>query len=104
MCHHTRYIEFRAAIRRKETTVSKEVNRRNFVGAVSAAAALSAQNAHAATGEAALLGGKPVRTEPFPSWPVADEREDNALVEVVRSRKWGRGNGSRVDQFESAYA
>jgi dTDP-4-amino-4,6-dideoxygalactose transaminase len=84
--------------------MEKDVNRRNFVGAVSAGALLSQHTALAATSEPALLGGKPVRTEPFPSWPVADEHEDTAMVEVVRSRRWGRGNGGRVTQFESSYA
>lgn len=84
--------------------MAKNVNRRNFVGAVSAAAVLSQNIAPAAVTEPAVLGGKPVRTEPFPSWPVADEHEDQAMVEVVHSRKWGRGNGGRVNQFESAYA
>src|SRR3954452_18611295 len=98
MCHHTRYIQFR------RIAVEKNVNRRNFVGAVSAAAVLSTHSVSAATSEPAVLGGKPVRTEPFPSWPVADEHEENAMVEVVRSKKWGRGDGGRVNQFESSYA
>jgi dTDP-4-amino-4,6-dideoxygalactose transaminase len=52
----------------------------------------------------AVLGGKPIRTEPFPSWPVWDSTEENALVEIIRSGKWGRGNGQCVDRFEAAYA
>jgi perosamine synthetase len=80
------------------------MNRRNFAGAVSAAAMLSHQTAAAASSEPALLGGKPVRTEPFPAWPVTEETEDTAMIEVVRSRRWGRGNGGRVTQFESSYA
>ncbi len=38
----------------------------------------------------ALLGGTPVRTAPFPAWPVHDEREVEAVTEVVRSGKWWR--------------
>jgi dTDP-4-amino-4,6-dideoxygalactose transaminase len=38
----------------------------------------------------ALLGGTPVRTAPFPEWPVHDEREVEAVTEVVRSGKWWR--------------
>ncbi len=41
---------------------------------------------------------------PFPSWPVFDEREENALSEVLRSRKWYRGDGQTVSKFEEAYA
>lgn len=41
-------------------------------------------------GKLALRGGKPVRTEPFPTWPVHDEREVQAVTDVVRSGKWWR--------------
>lgn len=37
----------------------------------------------------AILGGEPVRTEPFPQWPVFDERDEEAVVRVVRSGNWG---------------
>jgi len=52
----------------------------------------------------ALLGGKPARNGPFPSWPVFDEREEDALLKVLRSGKWFRGWGSHVARFEQAYA
>jgi dTDP-4-amino-4,6-dideoxygalactose transaminase len=50
----------------------------------------------------ALLGGTPVRRARFPGWPVADAREEEALVALVRSGKWFRGE--KVSAFESAYA
>jgi dTDP-4-amino-4,6-dideoxygalactose transaminase len=37
----------------------------------------------------ALLGGEPVRTEPYPPWPFHDERDVAAVSEVVRSQQWG---------------
>jgi dTDP-4-amino-4,6-dideoxygalactose transaminase len=37
----------------------------------------------------AILGGEPVRNEPYPSWPVFDEREVDAVSAVVRSGRWG---------------
>ena len=37
----------------------------------------------------ALHGGTPTRTEPYPQWPVHDEREVAAVAEVVRSGRWG---------------
>jgi dTDP-4-amino-4,6-dideoxygalactose transaminase len=37
----------------------------------------------------ALHGGTPTRTEPYPEWPVHDEREVEAVDEVVRSGRWG---------------
>ena len=54
----------------------------------------------------AINGGKPVRTRPFASWPIWDEREEHALVEVLRSGVWGAldPERSRVAQFEGAFA
>lgn len=37
----------------------------------------------------ALRGGTPVRTTPFTAWPIYDEREANALQQVLASRNWG---------------
>ncbi len=37
----------------------------------------------------AILGGKPTRTEPYPAWPVHDERDVEAVSNVVRSGNWG---------------
>ena len=36
----------------------------------------------------AICGGSPVRTNPFPAWPVFDEREEQALLAVLRSGNW----------------
>ncbi|MGG1554368.1 DegT/DnrJ/EryC1/StrS family aminotransferase [Paenibacillus ferrarius] len=41
----------------------------------------------------ALDGGAPVRTEPFPAWPVFGELEEQLILDVVRSGKWG-GTGA----------
>jgi dTDP-4-amino-4,6-dideoxygalactose transaminase len=38
----------------------------------------------------AIRGGEPLRKAPFPSWPVHDESEVEAVTEVVRSGKWFR--------------
>jgi perosamine synthetase len=96
--------------------VTKPVSRRSFLGTVVAAGALgggrtaqartstSPQSSPAlsSSNELALLGGTPVRRTPFPSWPVADTREEDALVRVIRSGKWFRGEN--VSAFEAAYA
>jgi dTDP-4-amino-4,6-dideoxygalactose transaminase len=58
----------------------------------------------AETDKPVKLGGQPVRTAAFPAWPVFDETEETALLEVLRSKKWFRGSGQTVDRFETAYA
>ncbi len=52
----------------------------------------------------ALLGGRPVRATPFPSWPVTDQREEKALLDVLHGHKWYRGEGQTVGRFEEAYS
>lgn len=39
--------------------------------------------------ELAILGGKKTRTQPYPAWPVWDERDIIAVSEVIRSGRWG---------------
>lgn len=39
--------------------------------------------------ELAILGGSKTRTEPYPEWPVWDERDVLAVTDVVRSGRWG---------------
>ena len=50
----------------------------------------------------ALLGGKPVHTGEWPSWPVHDEHERTALLAVLESGKWW--HGERVAEFEAQFA
>lgn len=54
--------------------------------------------------ELALLGGPKAKTKPFPAWPVHDERERARLLDVLDSRVWWRTDGSRVLEFERAFA
>jgi dTDP-4-amino-4,6-dideoxygalactose transaminase len=37
----------------------------------------------------AVLGGTPIRTELYPDWPVFDDRDVQAVSDVVRSGRWG---------------
>jgi len=39
--------------------------------------------------ELAILGGPKTRTEAYPDWPVWDDRDLQAVAEVVRSGRWG---------------
>ncbi len=52
----------------------------------------------------ALFGGKPVRTRPFPQWPVFGREEARRLLRTLRSGKWGRLNGEEVAEFERRFA
>ena len=52
----------------------------------------------------AIHGGKPIRQEPFPSWPDYGEEEVQAAIEVLRSGKYARQSGEKVSQFEKAFA
>ena len=52
----------------------------------------------------ALLGGKPVRTNPFPTWPIYGEAEEQALLRALHSGRWGKLDGSEVTTFEKRFA
>lgn len=51
----------------------------------------------------ALFGGTPVRRKPFARWPVFDEAERTAILEVLESGAWG-GYSPKVSDFEQAFA
>jgi dTDP-4-amino-4,6-dideoxygalactose transaminase len=52
-----------------------------------------------------MEGGRPVRTTPFPSWPVFDESDVEAVAIVLRSGVWGSAGGQgAVADFERAFA
>jgi dTDP-4-amino-4,6-dideoxygalactose transaminase len=52
----------------------------------------------------ALNGGHPVRSTPFPVWPVWGDEELENLAAVVRSGKWGCTAGSFTQEFEKKFA
>jgi dTDP-4-amino-4,6-dideoxygalactose transaminase len=52
----------------------------------------------------ALLGGTPIRSHPFPSWPVFDATDEARVLATVRSGKWGKLDGEEVAQFEQNFA
>jgi dTDP-4-amino-4,6-dideoxygalactose transaminase len=54
----------------------------------------------------AILGGQPLRTRPFPAWPVFDDRERAQLEDVLTSASWG-GHPSpnrKAAEFAAAFA
>jgi dTDP-4-amino-4,6-dideoxygalactose transaminase len=54
--------------------------------------------------ELALSGGKKTKQKPFPVWPQFDDRERQALQEVLESRVWWRTPGTKTLQFEQDFA
>ncbi len=79
------------------------MTRRDFSIAAGAVAA-AANVAVGATAKPALLGGPKAKTNPFAAWPRFDDREEKALLDVLHSGKWFRGNGTYVRKFEEQYA
>jgi perosamine synthetase len=93
--------------------MKSNLTRRRFLTTTSAGAAIAgltdqSPSLFTATSEAseqlALLGGKPVRSAPFPTWPVIGESEEQMLLDVLRSKRWGRAGGSYVERFEKTWA
>lgn len=52
----------------------------------------------------AIDGGTPVRTRPWPAWPVWDQREERALAETLRSGAWWAPPGTQVHALEHEFA
>jgi dTDP-4-amino-4,6-dideoxygalactose transaminase len=63
-------------------------------------------------GKLAINGGSKIVDQPLQQpWPVYDERDEQAILEVMRSRKWGRSSfnyfnheDSKLWAFEQAFA
>ncbi len=54
--------------------------------------------------ELAINGGTPIRTAPFPAWPIFDEREERNLLEVLHSGRWSALDGDKVKAFQAKFA
>src|SRR4051812_20469928 len=52
----------------------------------------------------ALLGGTPIRTAPFPTWPIYGREEEQALLRTLHSGDWGKLSGKEVRTFEQRFA
>jgi dTDP-4-amino-4,6-dideoxygalactose transaminase len=94
--------------------MNTDFTRRRFLRAMSAGAAglgLTARTtarafpSRSAEEKPAILGGKPVRTEPFPAWPIVQENDERGWMEVLRSKDWCRaGDGHFTTKFEETWA
>ncbi|MFD1142850.1 DegT/DnrJ/EryC1/StrS family aminotransferase [Larkinella insperata] len=55
------------------------------------------------SGQAALLGGNPIRTKAWPTWPIwKPETDEQQLLEVIRSGVWSRAKVAT--EFEQKWA
>jgi len=54
----------------------------------------------------AIGGGTPVRSSPYPAWPSGDEREIEAVTDVIRGGDWGGfpEPGRYAGRFEDAFS
>ncbi len=52
----------------------------------------------------AILGGPKAKRKPFPVWPHYDDKERQALKDVLESRVWWRTPGTKALEFEQAFA
>ncbi|MDR2139655.1 MAG: DegT/DnrJ/EryC1/StrS family aminotransferase [Tannerella sp.] len=94
---------------------NRELNRRRFIGAVSAASAGLVLGVSPAFGgvtdtkdKLAILGGNPVRkNKTWPQWPYVDEKIVKSVTKTLESRLWSRINNpvnGRVAAFEKEWA
>jgi perosamine synthetase len=79
------------------------INRRQFVAATTAAGVgLVLTGAGPAAAKPALLGGKPVHSGGYSSWPIVTSADEKSVLEVVHAGRWYRSRS--VEQFERAFA
>ncbi len=52
----------------------------------------------------AILGGQPLRSRPYPSWPMWDESERENLIATLESGAWWSGDGDRAQRFADDFA
>jgi dTDP-4-amino-4,6-dideoxygalactose transaminase len=92
--------------------MKNHLNRRGFIRTAAAGSAafawLGARQAPSAfaadAAKPALLGGTPAHSGGWPPWPTWRESWEPALIDVLRSGRWYRGDGEHVVDFEKAYA
>lgn len=59
---------------------------------------------HEASAELAMLGGRPVRSKPFPPTAMVDEKEVKAVLEVLQSKEFSRYAGGATQDIETILA
>lgn len=54
--------------------------------------------------ELAINGGKPIRTKPYPKWPVFTQKDKDDLIAVLDDGRMTSITGPKVKEFEDKYA
>ena len=84
------------------------LTRREFLETTSVGVAASVvPGVRAATGNPntlAVLGGTPVRSKPFPTWPQTKELDENNILKALRNHRWCTYDGEFIPKFEKAWA
>jgi len=52
----------------------------------------------------AVLGGTPLRTEPFPEWPQIQDLDRKNFLQSLEKKEWCRLDGNSTTEFEAAWA
>jgi dTDP-4-amino-4,6-dideoxygalactose transaminase len=52
----------------------------------------------------AIDGGAPLRSKSYPTWPIWDQREIDAVTDVVKSGSWGGIPGEKCWEFADSFA
>ncbi len=92
--------------------ISKPLSRREFalgVGLASGAALTGGPSARGTklgsnTGLPAILGGTPVRSQPFPPWPAIESIDEERFLDSLREKNWCRLSGNITTRFEEKWA
>lgn len=87
-----------------ESLTRRQLLQAAVVGATAAAASVrgDVQAQGEGAGLPAALGGRPVRTTPFPQWPQFKAADEQAVLPVLRSGVWSRSKV--VDEAERRFA
>ena len=88
-----------------ENITRREAIARTSAGALAVMSPMSLAGSFVAgSNSLAIAGGRPVRTAPWPGWPVWNPEAEPGILEMLRSGRWWRGNGEHVVEFERRYA
>jgi dTDP-4-amino-4,6-dideoxygalactose transaminase len=80
------------------------VSRRKFLAGTTAATAVASAVPSKSTDKPALLGGDPIRTAKWPSWPKIRDNDEKTWAEVLKGGRWNRMGGRYAEKFEEIWA